>query len=80
MAEKNQTRGKQQNYHPLLENRNFSGTEPPLDLRPVRKLEFVRCGPVEKTRALCLSRFNFFRIAKILRGRVLKPGDSFFGF
>ena len=36
------------NYHPLLENRDFSGTEPPLDLRPVCKFKFVRCGPVEK--------------------------------
>ena len=36
------------NYHPLSENRDFSGTEPLLDLRPVRKFKFVRCGPVEK--------------------------------
>ena len=36
------------NYHPLSENRDFSGTEPPLDLRPVCKLKFVRCGPGEK--------------------------------
>ena len=36
------------NYHPLSENRDFSGTETPLDLRPVCKLNFVRCGPVEK--------------------------------
>ena len=35
------------NYHPLSENRNFSGTEPPLDLRPVCKFKFVHCGPVE---------------------------------
>ena len=27
---------------------NFPGTEPPLDLTPVCKLEFVRCGAVEK--------------------------------
>ena len=33
---------------PLSENRDFSGTEPPLDLRPVCKFKFVRCGPVEK--------------------------------
>ena len=36
------------NYHPLLENCDFSGTEPPLDLRPVCKLKFVCCGPVER--------------------------------
>ena len=32
---------------PLSENRDFSGTEHPIDLRPVCKFEFVRCGPVE---------------------------------
>ena len=36
------------NYHPLLENLDFFGTEPPLDLRPVCKFKFVRCGPGEK--------------------------------
>ena len=36
------------NYHPLMENCDFSGTETRLDLRPVCKLEFVHCGPVEK--------------------------------
>ena len=36
------------NYHPLSENRDFSATEHPLDLRPVCKLKFVRCGPGEK--------------------------------
>ena len=35
-------------YHPLSKNRDFSGTEPPLDLRPVCKLKFDRCGPEEK--------------------------------
>ena len=30
------------------ENRDFSRTEPPLDLKPVCKFKFVRCGPVEK--------------------------------
>ena len=35
-------------YHPLSENLNFSGTEPPLELKPVCNLEFVRCGLVEK--------------------------------
>ena len=39
------------NYHPLSENRNFSATEPPLDLRPVCKLKFVRCGPGEKNQS-----------------------------
>ena len=34
--------------HPLSENRDFSGTEHLLDLRPVCKFKFVRCGPVEK--------------------------------
>ena len=37
------------NYHPLSDNRNFSGTEPLVDLRPVCILKFVRCGPGEKT-------------------------------
>ena len=36
------------NYHSLSENHNFSGTEPPLELKPVCNLEFVRCGLVEK--------------------------------
>ena len=31
-----------------LENRDFSGTKPPLDLRPVCKFEFVRFGPVKE--------------------------------
>ena len=35
-------------HHPLLENSNFSGTEPPLDLKPVCIFKFVHCGPVEK--------------------------------
>ena len=33
---------------PLSENRDSSGTVPLLDLRPVCKFKFVRCGPVEK--------------------------------
>ena len=36
------------NYHPLSEICDFSATEPLLDLRPVCKLKFVRCGPGEK--------------------------------
>ena len=36
---------------PLSENRDFSGTEPPLDLRPVCKLKFVHCGPGEKNQS-----------------------------
>ena len=39
------------NYHPLSEYRAFSGTEPPLDLRPFCKLKFVRCGPGEKNQS-----------------------------
>ena len=67
--------GGERNYHPLSENRDFSGTEPTLDLRPVCKFKFVRCGPGEKTRALYLSRLKrggpmkfentFFQIAKL---------------
>ena len=63
------------NYNPLSENRDFSGTEPPLDLRPVCKLKFVRCGPGEKTRVLFHSQLKrggpmkfentFFQIAKL---------------
>ena len=54
---------------------DFSGTEPPLDLRPVCKFKFVRCRPGEKTRALYLSQLKrggpmkfentFFQIAKL---------------
>ena len=36
---------------PLLENRDFSGTEPMLDLRPVCKFKFVLCGPVGKNQS-----------------------------
>ena len=36
-----------QNNHPPSENHVFSTTEHPVDLRPVFKLKFVRCGPVE---------------------------------
>ena len=48
-------RGGGHNYHPLSENRDFAGTKPPLDLRPVCKLKFVHFGRVEKTRVLFLS-------------------------
>ena len=34
--------------HLLLENRDISTTKHPVNLRPVCKLEFVHCGPVEK--------------------------------
>ena len=47
----NYHRGGGVNYHPLAENRNFSGTKPPLDLRPVCKLKFVRCGPGVKNQS-----------------------------
>ena len=40
--------GGRRNHHPLSENRNISGTEHPIDLRPVCELESVRCRPVEK--------------------------------
>ena len=35
------------NHHPLSENHNFSQTALPVDLGPVCKLEFVRCGQIE---------------------------------
>ena len=54
------------NHHPLSENRDFNGTEHPLDLRPVCKLELVHCGPV----ALYLSRFD--------RGDPTKFENTFF--
>ena len=38
---------------PLSENRDFSGTKPPLDLRPVCKFKSVRCGPVEHKPSFC---------------------------
>ena len=43
--------GRGRNYYSLSENRDFSGTEPPLDLRPVCKFKFVHCGPVEKNQS-----------------------------
>ena len=46
----NQTEGGP-NGPPLSENRDFSGTEPPLDLRPVCKFMFVCCGQVEKNQS-----------------------------
>ena len=69
---------------PLSENPDFSGTEPPLDLRPVFKLEFVRCGPVEKKteRSICLGlivalqqslRMHFFQIIILCRKIVISP-------
>ena len=39
------------NHHPLSENHDFSGTKPLLDLRPVCKFKFVRCGPLEKNQS-----------------------------
>ena len=39
------------NHHPSSENCVFSTTVHPVDLRPVCKLEFVRCGPVEKNQS-----------------------------
>ena len=43
-------------HHPPTENRVFSPTEHRMNLRPVCKFEFVRCGPVEKKeeRSICL--------------------------
>ena len=58
------------NYHPLSENHYFSGTKPPLDLKPVCKLKYVHCGPVEKNRTLYLSWFN--------RGGPTKFKNTFF--
>ena len=60
----------------LSKSCDFSGTEHPLDLRPVCKLKFVCCSPGEKkTRAFYLSRLKrggpmkfentFFQIAKL---------------
>ena len=58
-------------YHrPPLENPIFSTTVHPVDLRPVCKFDFVRCGPVEKNRALYLSRFD--------HGSPTKFEDTFF--
>ena len=39
------------NYHPLSENCDFSETELPLDLRPVCKFKFVRCGAEENNQS-----------------------------
>ena len=37
--------------HPSLENLVLSTTVHLVDLRPVNKLEFVSCGPVEKNQS-----------------------------
>ena len=39
------------NYPPLTRNNNLSRTEHPIDLRQV---DFVGCGPVEKTNTDCV--------------------------
>ena len=39
------------NHIPLSENPDISITEYPVDLRPVRKLNFVYFGPAEKNAA-----------------------------
>ena len=58
-------------HHPLSENQDFSGIEPPLDLKLLCLLEFVRCGSVEeKNRVLYLSRIN--------HGDPTKFEDAFF--
>ena len=65
------------NHPPPSENCVFSALEHPLEPRPVCKLKFVRCGPVEKKpRALYVSRIKrggptrfettLFRIAKLI--------------
>ena len=38
-------------HHPLSENRDFSTSEHPIDLRPVCKFKFVCYGPVEKNQS-----------------------------
>ena len=45
-------------HNHLSKNCYFSAIEYLVDLRPVFKLEFVRCGPIEETRVLYLSQFN----------------------
>ena len=35
-------------HAPLSENRDFSGTEHPVELKPVFGFEFVHFGPLEK--------------------------------
>ena len=56
--------------HKREENRDFSTTEYPVDLRPVCKFEFVRCGPVEKKQSqseiehtCCCEIYSFFMIS-----------------
>ena len=42
------------NPPPSSENRNVSATKHPVDPKPVCKVEFVSCGPVEKKeRSIC---------------------------
>ena len=69
------------NYHPLSENRDFSRTEPPFDLRPVCEFKFVNCGPVEKNRALYLSRFSRGGPTKSFRQKIFESQSlEFFAF
>ena len=58
----------------------YSGTEHPVDLRPVCKFKFVRCDPVEKNRALYLLWFNHCGLMKF--GNTIFPMEEwrFFRF
>ena len=49
------------NHHPQLANRDYSGTEHLLDLRPVCKLEFVHFCPIEKTQSALYINILFSR-------------------
>ena len=65
--------------HPPSENRDVSVTEHPVDPRPVCKLEFDRCGPVEKHRVLFLSwRFeHIFPSTKLRFSTIFEKIPSF---
>ena len=71
----------------MLENRDLSGTEHPIELRSVCKFEFVHCGGVEKKRALNFSKLSHgaltkfentvFQIAKVRFSKIFqKKTDS----
>ena len=58
--------------NPPSENRNFSATKHLVDLKPVSKLEFVPCGPVENPQCAMFNRGSqtkfentFLQIAKL---------------
>ena len=53
------------NHYPPLKNRDFTTTKDLGDPRPVCKLEFVRCGPVEKNQSALSASVQSWRTDKV---------------